>query len=48
MIRIYQEKDFDEMIDARYQASLLAHDFLDEAFFQAEREAFLNSIHAEG
>ena len=45
MIRLYQEKDTEDIIEAWYQASLIAHPFLTEAFLKQEdknlRELFL-------
>ncbi|MEM7031633.1 MAG: GNAT family N-acetyltransferase [Chloroflexota bacterium] len=45
MIRLYQENDTEEVIQAWYQASLIAHPFLTEAFLEEEdknlRERFL-------
>ena len=38
MIRTYRDEDLHELIDVWYQASLLAHPFLDEAFFALERK----------
>ncbi len=37
MIRPYKETDLSELLEAWYSASLLGHPFLDEAFFQQER-----------
>jgi putative acetyltransferase len=37
MIRSYHEDDLDAVIAAWYAASLIAHSFLDEAFFEQER-----------
>ena len=37
MIRRYQKQDTEDIIEAWYQASLLAHPFLTEAFFEEER-----------
>jgi putative acetyltransferase len=37
MIRPYSEDDLDAVIAVWYTASLIAHDFLDEAFFEQER-----------
>ena len=45
MIRKYQEKDTEAVIEAWYQASLIAHPFLSDAFLEQEatnlRELFL-------
>ena len=45
MIRLYQKADVDSVIDVWYQASLIAHPFLTEAFLNEEkiklREIFL-------
>ena len=38
MIRKYQDHDLNELLEVWYQASLLAHPFLDEAFLSQERE----------
>ena len=38
MIRAYQDRDLDELLEVWYQASLLAHPFLDETFLSQERE----------
>ncbi len=38
MIRKYKKEDLEELLDAWYSASKIAHDFLDEDFFSAERE----------
>ena len=38
MIRRYTAADLDQVLDAWYAASLDAHPFLDDAFFDAERE----------
>ena len=37
MIRPYQDTDLSEVLEAWYSASLLGHPFLDEAFFERER-----------
>ncbi len=37
MIRPYKETDLSKLLEAWYSASLLGHPFLDEAFFQQER-----------
>lgn len=37
MIRAYRHDDLPDLLDAWYEASLIAHPFLDEAFFDAER-----------
>lgn len=39
MIRKYEAKDLPELLDAWYEASRLAHPFLDDGFFEAERRA---------
>ncbi len=45
MIRLYQEKDTENLIDVWYQASLPAHSFLTDTFLEEEkiklREVFL-------
>jgi len=45
MIRLYQEKDIEDIIEVWYQASLIAHPFLTEQFLEQEdnnlRERFL-------
>lgn len=38
MIRRYRDDDLAELLEVWYQASLLAHPFLDEAFLSRERE----------
>ena len=38
MIRNYEEKDIDELLDAWYSASKVAHPFLSEDFFGRERK----------
>ena len=38
MIRQYEEKDLSDLLDAWYSASLVAHPFLDEVFFEQERK----------
>lgn len=38
MIRKYRQTDLNDVLDAWYSASLIAHSFLDEAFFVRERE----------
>ncbi len=38
MIRPYEHADLSELLDAWYSASQVAHPFLDEAFFNHERE----------
>ncbi|MCH8306181.1 MAG: GNAT family N-acetyltransferase [Candidatus Marinimicrobia bacterium] len=38
MIRKYEEKDIDELLDAWYSASKVAHPFLSEDFFDRERK----------
>ena len=38
MIRKYEEKDIDELLDAWYSGSLVAHPFLSEDFFVRERK----------
>jgi|GEM_PF-373618 len=37
-IREYQDRDLSELLEVWYQASLIAHPFLDEAFLSQERE----------
>ena len=37
MIRSYRDTDLGELLETWYSASLLAHPFLDEAFFERER-----------
>lgn len=37
MIRKYEAKDLDQLLEAWYQASLVAHHFLTEEFFDQER-----------
>lgn len=39
MIRAYAATDLEDLLDVWYRASLLAHSFLDEAFFDGERLA---------
>jgi putative acetyltransferase len=39
MIRKYQDTDLNELLEAWYSASKVAHHFLDKAFFKQEREA---------
>lgn len=45
MIRPYEDTDLSDLLEAWYSASRLAHSFLDEAFFERERnnirEAYL-------
>ena len=45
MVRPYEDTDVSDLLKAWYSASLLAHSFLDEAFFERERnnirEAYL-------
>lgn len=38
MIRKYEAKDQEQLLEAWYQASLVAHHFLNEEFFENERE----------
>ena len=38
MIRPYEEKDLDELLEAWYSASMVAHSFLDQSFFDKERK----------
>ena len=38
MLRSYTDGDQDQVIEVWYQASLIAHSFLPEAFFEAERQ----------
>ncbi len=38
VIRAYDDADLDAVLDVWYEASLVAHPFLDEAFLHAERE----------
>jgi len=38
MIRPYERKDLNELLDVWYSASLVGHPFLDEEFFAEERE----------
>jgi len=38
MIRDYRESDLSDLLDAWYEASLIAHPFLDEAFLATERQ----------
>lgn len=38
MIRKYEEKDLDELLDVWYRASLVAHSFLSDGFFEQERK----------
>ena len=40
MIRKYEEKDIDELLDAWYSASKVAHPFLSEEYFEQERKKF--------
>ena len=44
MIRPYRDTDLGELLEAWYSASLLAHPFLDEAFFQQERKT-IQEVH---
>lgn len=37
MIRSYQHRDLDQLLEVWYQASLIAHPFLDDAFLSQER-----------
>jgi putative acetyltransferase len=37
MIREYDEKDLNQLLDVWFSASQIAHPFLDEAFFERER-----------
>ena len=37
MVRLYQEKDVETILEVWYQASLIAHPFLSEAFLEEER-----------
>jgi putative acetyltransferase len=37
MVRKYEEKDLEGMLDVWYQASLVAHSFFSEEFFKQER-----------
>jgi putative acetyltransferase len=43
MIRRYQERDVDQVLEAWESASRLAHHFLDEGFFHVERERIRNT-----
>ena len=38
MIRGYQQQDEDDVIDVWYRASIIAHDFIAEDFWEEERE----------
>jgi putative acetyltransferase len=38
MIRAYEDKDIEELLDTWYQASSVAHPFMDEAFLAKERK----------
>lgn len=38
MIRLYEAQDLDDVLEVWYQASLIAHSFLTENFFEQERE----------
>lgn len=42
MIRRYRERDLEQLVSAWESASRVAHDFLDEAFLEAERERIRN------
>ena len=42
MIRAYADADLNEVLDAWYEASLVAHSFLPAEFFVAEREEIAN------
>lgn len=42
MIRPYEPRDLDELLEAWYQAARLAHPFLNDDFFETERQ---NIIH---
>lgn len=42
MIRKYEDRDLEELLDAWYSASEVAHPFLDEAFFEQERQDIAN------
>ena len=44
MIRSYRDTDLGELLETWYSASLLAHPFLDEAFFQQERK-MIREVH---
>lgn len=44
MIRPYRDTDLGELLEAWYSASLLAHPFLDEAFFLQERKT-IQEVH---
>lgn len=38
-IRPYRDDDLDQVLEVWYRASLIAHDFLPDGFFEAERRA---------
>ena len=38
-VRAYQDGDRDRLLDVWYRASVIAHAFLDDAFFESERAA---------
>lgn len=38
MIRGYQHRDLNELLEVWHQASLIAHPFLDDTFLRQERE----------
>ena len=44
MIRSYRDTDLAGLLETWYSASLLAHPFLDEAFFQQERKT-IREVH---
>jgi len=42
MIRSYGNHDLDDLLEVWHQASVIAHHFMDDEFFAAEREAIQN------
>ncbi len=42
MIRKYEDRDLEEVLDVWYQASIIAHSFLTDEFFEQERENIRN------
>lgn len=43
MIRVYREADIEQILDIWYEASVIAHSFLDDDFLKTERQKNVDS-----